>query len=153
MRTQTTGHRAQATGLAPHASRLKPQASSLAQTILVVDDEREVCQLVRRFLRRDRFRVLCATSGKSALATLRRCCVNLVILDICMPDLDGIQVLEKLRHRRKDLPVLMLTGHGHLDTARQAMRLGAYDYITKPFSIELVKKIVREALQRPALGM
>jgi len=139
--------RIQAKNTAPERAAPKPE------TILVVDDEPEVCRLVRRFLRRDRFRVLCATSGRSALAKLRRCCVHLVILDICMPDLDGIQVLEKLRHRRKDLPVLMLTGHGHLDTARQAMRLGAYDYITKPFSIELVKKIVREALQKPALGM
>ena len=74
----------------------------------------------------------------------------MVILDICMPDLDGIQVLERLRRRHRDLPVLMLTAHGHLDTARRAMQLGAYDYITKPFKIDLVRKIVHEALQKPS---
>jgi len=122
--------------------------SKKAETILVVDDEPEVCRLVQRVLQRDHFHVLCATSGKRALASLRNRCVDLVILDISMPDMSGIQVLAELRVRRKSLPVLMLTGHGHLDTARQAMQLGAYDYITKPFSVDLVKKIVREALQK-----
>jgi len=125
-------------------------APQTGETILVVDDEPEVCGIVQRVLRHDRFRVLCATNGRSALAKLSRRCVDLVILDIYMPDLDGLQVLERLRRLQKNLPVLMLTGHGHLDTARQAMELGAYDYVTKPFSIELLKKVVHEALQRPA---
>ena len=122
------------------------RTSRQPETILVVDDEPEVCRLVQRVLQRDRFHVLYATSGKRALAKLCRHCVDLVILDIRMPKMSGIQVLAELRQRLKDLPVLMLTAHGHLDTARQAMQLGAYDYITKPFSIGLLKKIVHEAL-------
>jgi two-component system response regulator PilR (NtrC family) len=130
-------------------SSTRNKVSHQPETILVVDDEPEVCKLVQRLLRHDRFRVLRATSGRSALAKLRRRSVDLVILDIRMPDLDGLQVLERLRRLRKTLPVLMLTAYGHLDTARQAMQLGAYDYVTKPFSIELMKKIVHEALQKP----
>ena len=128
-------------------SKTDARAARKPETILVVDDESEVCKLVQRVLRRDHFRVLCATSGRSALAQLQRRGVDLMILDIRMPDLNGIQVLEQLRRCGKRLPVLMLTAYGHLDTARQAMQLGAYDYITKPFNIALVKKIVREALQ------
>jgi len=131
-------------------SRTSGKARRKLETVLVVDDEPEVCKLVQRILRRDHLSVLYATTGRSALARLRRRGVDLVILDICMPDLDGIQVLERLRRRHRDLPVLMLTAHGHLDTARRAMQLGAYDYITKPFKIDLVRKIVHEALQKPS---
>ena len=117
------------------------------ETVLVVDDEREVCQLLRRILHREHLRVLCATSGRMALATLKHNTVDLVILDICMPGLSGIRVLKIIRSRLNDLPVLMLTAHGHVATARQAMRLGAYDYLTKPFKVKFILDIVHEALQ------
>ena len=118
------------------------------ETILVVDDEPEVCKLAERILRQDQFQVLSAISGPAALAELQQHAVALVILDICLPGMDGIQVLKKIRETHKDLPVVMLTGHADLDSAREAMRLGAYDYITKPFNIDLMKKIVREAAAR-----
>jgi DNA-binding NtrC family response regulator len=115
-------------------------------TILVVDDHEEVCNVFRRILERDGYRVLRATTGRSALATLRRRPVQLILLDLKMPGLDGISVLGRIRKINPAQRVVILTGHGHIDTARQAMQMGAYDYITKPFNVAFVKGIIREAL-------
>jgi len=109
--------------------------------ILVVDDEDAVRLLIRRILEEKGYRVVTAADGNEGLAKLDQDGIDLVLLDINMPGLDGFQVLELIR-RRSNLPVIMLTGMDKVSTLRDTLDIGADDYITKPFSpLELVARI------------
>jgi len=109
--------------------------------ILVVDDEDAVRLLIRRILEEKGYRVVTAADGNEGLAKLDQGGIDLVLLDINMPGLDGFQVLELIR-RRSNLPVIMLTGMDKVSTLRDTLDIGADDYITKPFSpLELVARI------------
>jgi DNA-binding response OmpR family regulator len=109
--------------------------------ILVIDDEDTVRRLIRRTLEEKGYSVVTAADGNEGLAKLDQGGIDLVLLDINMPGLDGFQVLELIR-RRSDLPVIMLTGMDKMSTLRETLDIGADDYITKPFSpLELVARI------------
>lgn len=109
--------------------------------ILVVDDEDMVRLLIRRTLEEKGYRVVTAADGNEGLAKLDQGGIDLVLLDINMPGLDGFQVLELIR-RRSNLPVIMLTGMAKGSALRDTLDIGADDYITKPFSpLELVARI------------
>jgi len=109
--------------------------------ILVVDDEDMVRLLIRRILEEHGYRVVTAADGNEGLAKLDQGGIDLVLLDINMPGLDGFQVLELIR-RRSNLPVIMLTGMAKRSALRDTLDIGADDYITKPFSpVELVARI------------
>jgi len=124
----------------------------MKNTILVVDDEKEICDLFQDTLTQEGYQVLTATNGKEAVSLGKQNRFDLALLDIKMPGMDGIEVFQKLKKVKKDMQVIMLTGYGNLKTAKEAMRLGAYDYLTKPFDFELVKNIIREALERKKEG-
>jgi len=119
----------------------------MKHTILVVDDQKEICDIFQDALTQEGYEVLTATNGPEAVSLGEQNRPDLAILDIKMPEMDGIEVLQKLREVRGDVEVIMLTGYGTLMTAKEAMRLGAYDYLTKPFDLGLVKSIIREALE------
>jgi len=119
----------------------------MKHTILVVDDQKEICDIFQDALTQEGYEVLTATNGAEAVSLGEQNRPDLAILDIKMPEMDGIEVLQKLREVRGDVEVIMLTGYGTLMTAKEAMRLGAYDYLTKPFDLGLVKSIIREALE------
>lgn len=125
----------------------KALANVRRSTILVVDDETEFCRLLERSLGRTKWRVLSATDGRGALKMLKDGRIDLVILDIRLPDMDGIEILRRIRGERPNVPVLMLTAHGAMDTARRTMELGAYDYLTKPFDLPTLEKVIEEALR------
>lgn len=109
--------------------------------ILVVDDEASVRLLIRRTLEEQGYRVVTAADGNEGLAKLDQGGIDLVLLDINMPGLDGFQVLELIR-RRSNLPVIMLTGMAKASALHDTLDIGADDYITKPFSpVELVARI------------
>jgi DNA-binding NtrC family response regulator len=116
-------------------------------TILVVDDEPRVCQLFEKILREEGYQVVTATSGRQALALAAEARPQLVLLDLVMPEMDGVATLKELRRRDHWGAVIMLTAQGTLQTAREAMMLGAYDYITKPFNLEFLKSVLREGLK------
>lgn len=115
--------------------------------ILVVDDEVEICDLLQSFLAQEGYHVFTATNGVEAISLGKQNELDLALLDIKMPGMDGIEVFRKLKEVRKDMGVIILTGYGTLGTAKEAMRLGAYDYLTKPFDLGLVKNIIQEALE------
>ncbi len=115
-------------------------------TVMVVDDEPRVCQLFERILVEEGYLVVTATSGRQALALAAEASPALVLLDIVMPGMDGVATLRELRRQGHTCPVVMLTAQGTLQTAREAMKLGAYDYITKPFNLEFLKSVLREGL-------
>jgi DNA-binding NtrC family response regulator len=97
------------------------------------------------------YRVLTATNGSEALGILERQNPQLVLLDLEMPDMNGLQVLKEIRHREDDVPVVMITAYGTIERAVQAMRHGAYDFITKPFEPDHLALVVAKALERETL--
>jgi DNA-binding NtrC family response regulator len=114
--------------------------------ILTVDDDKIVHSVYRRVLSDDRYEIVSAFSGQECLAMLARDVFDMVLLDIRMPDMDGIQVLEHIRRGEDpDVAVIIVTGKGTLESAIEALRLGANDYLTKPFGADpLVAAVERE---------
>lgn len=118
----------------------------MAVKILLVDDEKEFVEtLAERLAARD-FEVHTALSGDEGIAWIQEHEIDVVILDVLMPGKDGIQTLKEIKQIKPILEVMMLTGHGTIETAIQGMRLGAYDYLMKPTDMtELVEKINKAA--------
>lgn len=116
------------------------------QRILIIDDESDVCNTLVRILSSDGYETSASQNAKDGLELLESLSPNLVLLDIKMLEMDGIEALRRIREIDKNIPVVMMTGYGDLDTAKESMKLGAYDYITKPFDLNFLKAIIREAL-------
>ncbi|MBI2953844.1 MAG: response regulator transcription factor [Chloroflexi bacterium] len=117
--------------------------------ILVVDDERKIIDLVRAYLEKAGFRVLAEGDGEAALATFRQEKPNLVILDLNLPRIDGLDVCRALR-RDSDIPVIMLTARDEETDRLIGLELGADDYVTKPFSPRELVARVKAVLRRTA---
>lgn len=117
--------------------------------ILVVDDEPELCKVLQKALKKEGYRVLTATTGRKALSILKKEKVHLLLLDLKMPSIGGLELLKKIRGKGKKknlVPTVILTAYASLSSAREAMELGAVDYLTKPFDLDEVKSVVKEVL-------
>ena len=121
------------------------------QQILVVDDEPSVRESLRMVLK-DRYDVLTAGSGDEALDSVVQEAADVILLDLLMPGLDGLEVLERIKQQDATPQVIMLTATKTVKTAVTAMKLGAFDYITKPFDVEELLLIVERAVQAAALA-
>jgi two-component system response regulator PilR (NtrC family) len=119
--------------------------------ILVVDDERSMRELLAIVLRREGYEVLLSENGRAAIALLEREPVDLLISDIKMPDLSGVEVLRAAKKIDQDILGIMITAFASTETAVEAMRLGACDYLSKPFDIDLLKMKVREKIENRQL--
>ena len=119
--------------------------------ILVVDDEQGIRFSLRGILEDEGYSVLEAETAEAALALLTEQSVALVFLDIWMPGMDGLAALERIHQTHPSLPVLMISGHGTIETAVSAIKKGAYDYIEKPLSLEKVVLATQRALEFQAL--
>lgn len=119
-------------------------------TILVIDDELGPRMSIEMIFQKTH-RVLTAGGGEEGLDLLKQHDVDVVILDIRMPKISGIEVLEKIKKFNPLIPVIMLTGYGTLATAQKAVRFGAFDYISKPFDIHALKKVICAALEKKRL--
>jgi two-component system, NtrC family, response regulator PilR len=115
--------------------------------ILVVDDERSMRELMAIVLRREGYDVLLAENGRSAIDLLQREPVDLLISDIKMPDVSGVEVLRAAKAVDRDILGIMITAFASTETAVEAMRLGACDYLSKPFDVDLLKMKVREKIE------
>ncbi len=115
------------------------------RTVLVVDDEANMRKVLSAHLRRDGFRVLTANDGQEALELMSHGPVDVVLSDLRMPRLDGLGLLRALNEHHPALPVVLLTAHGTVDTAVDAMKLGAFDYLTKPFDRDELRVVIRKA--------
>ena len=119
------------------------------KNILVVDDEPKIVQVARDYLEHAGFSVLTAFDGKSALAAARSSKPDLVVLDLGLPDLDGLDVTRELRHAYiSSTPIIMLTARGEETDKLVGLELGADDYVTKPFSPKELVARVRAVLRR-----
>jgi len=116
--------------------------------ILVVDDERSMRELLTIVLRREGHHVLLADTGEVALATLERETIDVLISDIRMPGMSGVDLLRAAKRLDPDIVGIMITAFASTETAVEALRLGAYDYITKPFDVEELRAKIRNALER-----
>jgi DNA-binding NtrC family response regulator len=119
--------------------------------ILVVDDDPDIREVLKDRLESLGYRVLTADSGKEGLDLLEKECPQLILLDIEMPALSGIEVLKEIRKRDLDLTVVMITAYGTIERAVEAMKEGAYDFIPKPFEPDHVALIVQKAFERERL--
>jgi UDP-3-O-[3-hydroxymyristoyl] N-acetylglucosamine deacetylase len=119
-------------------------------TVLVVDDEPEIRASLRGILAEEGLRVIEAEDGGHALALAQREDPDLVILDIWMPEMDGLQLLRRLNHGGGGPEVIMISGHGNIETAVKATKLGAFDFIEKPFSLDGLLRVVNRALAHQA---
>jgi two-component system nitrogen regulation response regulator NtrX len=115
-------------------------------SILIVDDEAPILRTLGGILQDEGFEVITAQNGYEALQMIGRTSPDLVLLDIWMPGLDGIDTLKEIRRDNPNLPVVLITGHGSVETAVQAIKLGAYDFIEKPLSFEKVVVTINNAL-------
>jgi two-component system NtrC family response regulator len=116
------------------------------ETILIVDDEKNYLLVLSAVLEEEGYEVLTALSGLEALETQKSSDVDLVLTDMKMPGMDGIELLERIKAYDPDLPVIMMTAHGTVDKAVEAMQKGAYSYILKPFDNERLILYVKRAI-------
>ena len=119
--------------------------------ILIVDDEPAIQKALRDVLEDEGYRVRAVGSGADALKAVTDEAPDLVFLDIWMPRMDGLEALAELRRLRPEAPVVMISGHGTIETAVKATRLGAYDFIEKPLSLEKTLLTVTRALENGRL--
>lgn len=120
--------------------------------ILVVDDDKNICKMIEINLRKAKeYSVTTAISGEACLKMLREDVPDLVLLDIQMPGIDGIETLKRIRDDDPRIPVVMMSAHGTIEKAVQSMKLGAYDFITKPFASDRLLITVKNALMTSSL--
>ena len=113
--------------------------------VLIVDDELNIRRVLAAMLKRDGYEVTAAADGEQALAVMARTPVEVVVTDLVMPKLDGLSLLRRVAADYPDVPVIVITAHGTVDSAVAALKAGAFDYITKPFEQEELKKIIAKA--------
>ncbi|NTV43745.1 MAG: sigma-54-dependent Fis family transcriptional regulator, partial [Syntrophobacteraceae bacterium] len=115
--------------------------------ILVVDDELSIRQSLKGVLQDEGYKVALAPSGEEALVELHRDLPDLMLLDIWMPGMDGLSVLGEVKRTYPMLPVIIISGHGNIETAVKATRMGAFDYVEKPISLDRILVSVQNALE------
>ncbi|HEY6873558.1 MAG TPA: sigma-54 dependent transcriptional regulator [Geobacteraceae bacterium] len=118
----------------------------MSATILIVDDEENILKALAGILEDEGYKILCAGDGIEALAIVQREAPDLVMLDIWMPRMEGLETLQRLKELHPGLIVIMMSGHGTIETAVKSTKMGAYDFIEKPLSLEKVIVTVKNAL-------
>ena len=116
--------------------------------ILIIDDEADMRFAVRMLLERSGHTVTEADNGDAALAKIDEAAPDLVLLDMRLPGMDGIQILQKIREKIKDLPIIMVTGYGNVELAEQAIQLGADHYLSKPFHNKELLEVIKQVLEK-----
>lgn len=122
------------------------------QTILIIDDDRDICLLLKRFLTRHNYDVIEAYSGKKALELLEETEPSLVMCDFRLEDMEGNTLLGKIKEKYLHLPVIIMTGYSDIKIAVEVMKMGAFDYITKPLFPDEILVTIKKALEAPAEG-
>ena len=123
----------------------------LKDKILVADDEQSMREFLDIMLKKEGYKVSLAPNGEDVLKLIEKDIFDLILMDIRMPRLDGISTLKKIKAISQETIVIMITAYASADTAIRAMKEGAYDYITKPFKVEEIKLIIKNALEKKNL--
>ncbi len=123
----------------------------MSERILIVEDEETLQASLRRVFLREGYDVDSVDNAESALEMLNKCIYDIIITDIILPGIDGIELLKRIKERLPDQTVIIITAYASLETAVEALRAGAYDYVIKPIMHEEIKQIVKNALKQRAL--
>jgi DNA-binding response OmpR family regulator len=126
----------------------RPQAPSRPIRLLLVDDEQSFVEVLTKRLRKRSFEVTSVLSGKEAIRIMRSQSFDISVLDLKMEDLDGIEVLKIFKILDPQMPVIILTGHGSEQAAREGLALGALDYLMKPCDLEELMRKIFDAVGR-----
>ncbi|MCP2606630.1 sigma-54-dependent Fis family transcriptional regulator, partial [Candidatus Aminicenantes bacterium AC-708-I09] len=121
------------------------------EKILIVDDEVGIRSSLSGVLEDEGYMVKAVESGEEGLDLLKKENFDLVLLDVWLPGQDGIEILKKIKEINENIVVIMISGHGTIETAVQATKLGAYDFLEKPLSLEKVNLTVKNALKHKKL--
>ena len=119
--------------------------------ILVVDDEQDVRETLESVLAKLEYDPIVAASGKEALEIIQTNNIDIILSDLYMPEMDGIELLKRVKTENRNIVFLMITAHPTIETAVDAIKKGAYDYLTKPFHIDEVKMKLNRALEKSGL--
>ena len=120
-------------------------------TILIVDDEAGVRSALSGVLRDEGYQIDTVDSGEACLDRVARAPYDVIVLDIWLPGMDGLATLARLQERRVDAPVVMISGHGNIESAVRAIKMGAFDFVEKPLSLEKTVLVVGHALRQRRL--
>jgi DNA-binding NtrC family response regulator len=120
-------------------------------SILIIDDERPIRNTLKEILEYEKFKVDEAEDGQAGLEKIKAGKYDLIMCDIKMPKMDGIEVLEAAVNQGVDTPIVMISGHGTIETAVEALKKGAYDFISKPLDLNRLLVTVRNAVDRKEL--
>jgi len=123
----------------------------MAARVLVIDDEEGIRSVLADLLDEMGFETICAGDGKAGLQIALQQDCDLALVDLSLPGIDGLEVLRRIKENKFDLPVIMVTGYASMHTAIEALKLGAYDYIAKPFDLEGVQVTIARAIERRRL--
>lgn len=115
--------------------------------ILVIDDEKDVGNIFKKALALEGYTVLTALDGVNGLRIIKEKKPDIILLDLKLPKMDGIEVLRRIKKIDENIVVVIITGYGTMDTARRAMKFGAFDYITKPIDLEHVNAVIKDGLK------
>jgi two-component system nitrogen regulation response regulator NtrX len=119
--------------------------------VLIVDDEEGIRESLSGIFEDEGYNVLTSSSGEEALRILKEQNPELILLDVWLPGIDGVQTLKDIKNMKPDLPVIMISGHGNIELAVKATKMGAYDFLEKPLSLERVLLAAKRALERQTL--
>ena len=114
----------------------KKSETSTKPLALIIDDEKAICSSLAGVLEDEGWRTVTANSGKQGMIEYKLNTPDIVLLDVWMPGMDGIETLQKLKEIREGVPVVIMSGHATIETAVKATKLGAFDFLEKPLSIE-----------------
>ena len=128
----------------------QPKILAMTETILVVDDELNIRRVLERAFANEGYQVHTAENGHQALRLLAETPCDLMLSDVVMPDMTGLELLKRARQQHPNLQVVLMTAYGTIPAAVEAMRAGAYDFLTKPLDMERLRKVVRNALRDAA---
>ena len=121
------------------------------ERILVIDDEEFIRSNLKRILSSSGYQVTVLESGTSALNLLKKTEYDLILLDLNLPDIHGLEVLKKVKELNEETLVIIMTGYASVESAVEAIKLGAYDYIKKPFKADAIKLIIKLAIETLSL--
>lgn len=117
-------------------------------TVFICDDEAGILRCLDKLLRKNGYAVETFLQGGDLLEAMSEFSCDVILLDVRMPDLDGLQILTQLCREYPKVPVLLMTGHGTMNDAVQAIKLGAFDYLTKPFALDKILEVIGRAVSQ-----
>src|SRR5207248_8800122 len=133
------------------SARLQP-SEPMKPTILIVDDEPGVQKALTGVLSDEGYAVECVSTGEACLDRVTRAPVDLIVLDVWLPGMDGLATLARLRERQVVAQIVLISGHGNIESAVRAIKMGAFDFVEKPLSLDKTVLVVNNALRQRRLA-